>query len=88
LCEGDFITLADLPEEIASGGGEAADRAVPAQVLNPLESAERQALLAELERQRWNVTVVARSLSTSRNTIYRKMKRLGIRPLSSERAGD
>jgi len=86
LCEGDLITLAELPEDIARGGGGGAEEDAPAEVLNPLEQAERQALLAELERQRWNVTVVARLLKTSRNTIYRKMKRLGIRPLSSERA--
>jgi len=86
LCEDDFITLAEMPEEIASGCGGSREEAAPAQALNPLESAERQALLSELERQRWNVTLVARNLSTSRNTIYRKMKRLGIRPLSSERA--
>jgi transcriptional regulator of acetoin/glycerol metabolism len=46
--------------------------------LNPLQSAERDALLSELRRHRWNIAGLARELGVSRNTIYRKMKRLDI----------
>jgi transcriptional regulator of acetoin/glycerol metabolism len=47
--------------------------------LNPLESAERQVLLQELQRHRWNMTSVARQLNISRNTLYRKVQRLHIK---------
>jgi transcriptional regulator of acetoin/glycerol metabolism len=39
---------------------------------------ERSRLLREIERQRWNVSAVARSLGVSRNTLYRRMRRLAI----------
>jgi transcriptional regulator of acetoin/glycerol metabolism len=44
-----------------------------------LEAAERSALLHALENKRWNIAKVARSLNMSRNTLYRKIKRLGIK---------
>lgn len=46
--------------------------------LNPLESAERQALIAELTRHNWNISTLARQLKISRNTLYRKVQRLNI----------
>jgi len=48
--------------------------------LNPLESAERQALMQELTRRDWNLSSVARELNISRNTLYRKLERLHIKP--------
>ncbi len=87
LAEGDVITLRDLPEDLARGRRPQDGPADAGPAFNPLESAERDALLAELERCQWNVTLVAQKLRTSRNTIYRKMKRLDIRTLSNERDG-
>ena len=46
--------------------------------LNALGRAERDALLRELELERGNLSHVARKLGVSRNTLYRKMHRLGI----------
>lgn len=54
---------------------------------SPLACAERQTLLAVLERHRWNITSTAQFLGVSRNTIYRKMKKHGIE-FSSGRAAD
>ncbi len=73
LRESDLLTLADLPPEF---GG----MALPAPVagLNPLESAERQALIEELTRHAWNISTLARQLGISRNTLYRKLQRLSI----------
>ncbi len=51
-------------------------------VLNPLQLAEKQALIQGLERHRWKVTSLARELDISRNTLYRKMRRLGIKDLA------
>jgi len=48
--------------------------------LNPLESAERVALMQELTRRDWNLSSVARELNISRNTLYRKLQRLHIKP--------
>jgi transcriptional regulator of acetoin/glycerol metabolism len=48
--------------------------------LNPLESAERAALMQELARRDWNLSSVARELNISRNTLYRKLERLHITP--------
>jgi transcriptional regulator of acetoin/glycerol metabolism len=49
-----------------------------AQGLNPLEKAERGALLKEIELHHGNISRVAQKLAIGRNTLYRKMRRLGI----------
>ena len=82
LREGREITPGDLPEEIirnapAPAKPEAAAAEPPG--LTALESAEREAILRNLEKCRWNVTLAARQLHISRNTLYRKMKHLNIR---------
>ena len=46
--------------------------------LNPLETAERHALIEELTRHNWNISTLARQLKISRNTLYRKVQRLRI----------
>ena len=45
---------------------------------NPLEDAEKLALLAALEQHRWHMTQTAAQLGVSRNTLYRKLRRHGI----------
>ena len=37
------------------------------------------ALVQELEQHSWNITTLAKQLKMSRNTLYRKMRRLNIR---------
>ena len=44
----------------------------------PLEAAERAALIATIEKNRWNMSSTAAQLGISRNTLYRKIKRHGI----------
>jgi len=46
----------------------------------PLDDAERSALLAVLESQRWHMTRSAEQLSISRNTLYRKLRKHAISP--------
>ena len=46
--------------------------------LSSAQLQERQALLDLLEKQRWNVSHVAKDLHVSRNTLYRRMHRLRI----------
>jgi transcriptional regulator of acetoin/glycerol metabolism len=45
---------------------------------NPLEAAERAALVKVIEECRGNMTRTAALLGMSRNTLYRKMKQHGI----------
>ncbi|HSS47053.1 MAG TPA: sigma 54-interacting transcriptional regulator, partial [Burkholderiales bacterium] len=79
LREDDVITIKDLPQEIGGGRAPLHENNNSAATLNPLESAERDALTRELESHHWNITNVARQLKISRNTLYRKMQRLNIK---------
>jgi sigma-54 dependent transcriptional regulator, acetoin dehydrogenase operon transcriptional activator AcoR len=54
----------------------------PHTLRNPLESAEREALIQELKLAGWNLSKVAKQLKLSRNTLYRKLDRLGIETAS------
>jgi transcriptional regulator of acetoin/glycerol metabolism len=90
LRETDCLGEHDLPHEYRSGADEASTapvahpQAAPASPagssLNTLESAERRALLQVLERHEWNLSGVSRELDISRNTLYRKLQRLNIKP--------
>lgn len=87
LCETGRITLDDLPQELHRVDEPLSDSVEQAPELscdddteNPLAAAEKMVLLRQLGGMRWNVTKVARQLNMSRNSIYRKMKRYGIKP--------
>ena len=85
LRESDRITVADLHDEWFRDGSLETSSSKPAlgpdiARQNPLKSAERDALLQELERHHWNVSSAAKHLNLSRNTLYRKMKRCNITP--------
>lgn len=85
LCSGGVLRADDLPQGILTGSEQAADVSRPASACvqegaSPLEVAERETLLSELERHRWNVTRTASALHVSRNTLYRKMRHHSIRP--------
>ncbi len=54
---------------------------------NALEVAERGAILRAIENNQWNMTMTARDLGMSRNTLYRKLKRHNI-PLGDARRDD
>ena len=80
LCEDGRVTVNDLPDEICSAAqdDEMCDDAENS--FNALAIAERDVLLNELEEMHWNVSRVAKKLSLSRNTLYRRMKLYGINP--------
>jgi sigma-54 dependent transcriptional regulator, acetoin dehydrogenase operon transcriptional activator AcoR len=46
---------------------------------SPLAAAERDRLLQELKRRHWNATATAAALGISRNTLYRKLRKHGVR---------
>jgi transcriptional regulator of acetoin/glycerol metabolism len=77
----DAADAADAPTRPGSEPDpQAAPASAPGSNLNTLESAERRALLQVLERHEWNLSSVSRELDISRNTLYRKLQRLNIRP--------
>ncbi|MDD4880623.1 MAG: sigma-54-dependent Fis family transcriptional regulator [Gallionellaceae bacterium] len=85
LREGREITICDLPGEVSNQAHSSHVRAHAVEAsLGALESAERDAILQSLEKCRWNVTVAAKQLKVSRNTLYRKMKNLNIRSTEEE----
>ena len=80
---GDRLDGSCLPADYGVGEPEtvtSAESELPpeAQGLNPLERAERGALLKEIELHHGNISRVAQKLAIGRNTLYRKMRRLGI----------
>ncbi|MCW8976167.1 MAG: sigma-54-dependent Fis family transcriptional regulator [Sedimenticola sp.] len=80
LCDNNRITVDDLPEEIFSNSSELGEPRQRVRPSNPLDIAERDAIIRELEAAHWNVTRVATKLNISRNTLYRKMKRYDVKP--------
>jgi transcriptional regulator of acetoin/glycerol metabolism len=79
LSDAKVIRCSDLPEELRKASGQPVKAAsLPEAGLNSLEAAERSALIQALEQHRWNISSLALELKTSRNTLYRKMKRLSI----------
>lgn len=80
LAETDRITTDDLVGDLLREARNSADDQLAEQPAtagekphDPLRNAERNALLQELERHRWNISNAAKSLMLSRNTLYRKM---------------
>jgi transcriptional regulator of acetoin/glycerol metabolism len=75
----DQLEAADLPGDYGLGPQPAEPPAPEKDSLNALRRAERDALRRELELERGNLSHVASKLGVSRNTLYRKMHRLGIK---------
>jgi transcriptional regulator of acetoin/glycerol metabolism len=85
LSEDGVVRLGDLPGELEGssavsepGFDSPADDRV-GQDAGALASAEKTALLHALEQSRWNVTQAARGLNISRNTLYRKLRKHGVK---------
>ena len=81
ICDDRVIRLADLPADIRQPRPQPepkADGSWPSDPIS-LAGAERQALIRVIEQNAWNMTQVAAHFRISRNTLYRKIKRHGIR---------
>lgn len=76
LCDDGRVGLEDLPAQIRQAQAQPVAEALSME--SPLEDAERLALLAALEQQRWHMSHTAEQLGVSRNTLYRKLRRHGI----------
>jgi len=75
LCREDLIRLEDLPEHLHPFG----NAAVISSGVS-LQDAEKAAILHALQRHRGKKLATARELGIDKNTLRRKMIRLGIRP--------
>jgi transcriptional regulator of acetoin/glycerol metabolism len=60
-------------------GGGAVPEIATTEEASPLAIAERDRLLQELKRRHWNATATAAALGISRNTLYRKLRKHGVR---------
>jgi transcriptional regulator of acetoin/glycerol metabolism len=78
LCEDGCIRHGDLPAAIRQAPLQAQSAPLPNSVAGPLDDAERSALLATLQAQRWHMSRAAAQLGISRNTLYRKLRKHGI----------
>ena len=101
ICDGGVVRMGDLPRSLQTPMARVLSVAVSAVALeapplaplqivsgaNALEAAERGAILRAVENNQWNMTMTARDLGMSRNTLYRKLKRHAI-PLSEARRDD
>ncbi len=75
----DQLDAGSLPADYGAGEPDSeAELPQEAIGLNPLEKAERSALMHEIELHHGNISRVARQLGIGRNTLYRKMRRLSI----------
>jgi sigma-54 dependent transcriptional regulator, acetoin dehydrogenase operon transcriptional activator AcoR len=84
----DFRAAPEAPAAPAVATNAAAPRSH--EVSGPLEHAERQALLATIERNEWNMTRTAVQLGLSRATLYRKLRQhhIGVGRASRVRSYD
>lgn len=77
FCQGDEITVADLPDELQDF------QVTPHRVFVPpslsLEQIEREVIIQTLERTRGNVKKSAEILRIHRPTFYRMLKKFGIK---------
>jgi PAS domain S-box-containing protein len=76
VCAGDTLRLEDLPPNVRSGKRRTT---APGADPPPLEVAEAEAIREALRHHRGNRTHAAAALGISRNTLWRKMRRHGIR---------
>lgn len=80
ISDGEQIDAEDLPEELMDSGGRIdASRRLRADPPNSAGRADADALYSALRRHRWNVSATASALGICRATVYRQMKRLGIK---------
>ncbi|CAD5366312.1 Acetoin catabolism regulatory protein [Rubrivivax sp. A210] len=78
VCEGGVIEVGDFPDALAAAAPAAATAGHPPQgAVAALP--EAQLLLQYLRAAQWNVSAVAHQMGLSRMTLYRRMKRWGIR---------
>ncbi|MGH8308320.1 MAG: sigma-54-dependent Fis family transcriptional regulator [Steroidobacteraceae bacterium] len=78
ICDGGVMRLRDLPSEVREGAATAAQRAQDATAAKPYDAAEREDVLRAILDSDGNMSRAAKLLGLSRNTLYRRCRRLEI----------
>ncbi|MFO1430448.1 MAG: sigma-54-dependent Fis family transcriptional regulator [Candidatus Competibacteraceae bacterium] len=81
LCEDKVIRLENLPPEIArlpSGDTAQTNQLNEDRLKRDRAQSEKETLLQVLTEQHWHISNAAKCLGLSRNTLYRKLRKLGI----------
>jgi DNA-binding NtrC family response regulator len=80
LCEGDEITVEDLPSELRQGAGPAAESAfkLPAEGIN-FEDVERNLITQAMEQTDYNITKSAKLLGLTFRTLQYRLEKFGIK---------
>ncbi len=78
LCKDDIIQVQHLPRDMREFGSKEESREAAAPQ-NPIEWSEAKTILELLEQHAWDKARVADILGVHRTTLWRKMKKLGIR---------
>jgi DNA-binding NtrC family response regulator len=78
LCHNGFIDVQHLPDDLKPGDGSGVQSSEPAHQ-PPLERGEAEVIRRALLRNRGNRASTAEELGVSRTTLWRKLKRYGIR---------
>jgi DNA-binding NtrC family response regulator len=79
LCHNGFIDVKHLPDDLQPGGA-ASVAPAPRGPRPPLEEGEAEAIRRALARNKGNRAATAKALQVSRTTLWRKLKKFGIRP--------
>jgi sigma-54 dependent transcriptional regulator, acetoin dehydrogenase operon transcriptional activator AcoR len=79
ICDGGVVRLRDLPSEVRDGDA-GYTSALVRESGPPAESGEREKLLRTIRECGGNMSRAAEQLGVSRNTLYRRCKRLDIAP--------
>jgi DNA-binding NtrC family response regulator len=88
LCEGDEITVEDLPSEVRQDAGPAAEGAfrLPAEGIN-FEDVERNLITQAMEQTDYNITKAAKLLGLTFRTLQYRLEKFGIKkPETKEEA--
>jgi transcriptional regulator with PAS, ATPase and Fis domain len=73
LCPGGMIEASHLPEGLCGRRGEEGSGSSLAEI-------ERSAIYGALERNNWKKVATARELGIDKTTLWRKLKKLGLKP--------
>jgi DNA-binding NtrC family response regulator len=86
LCEGDQITVEDLPSEVRQEVGPASDGAfkLPAEGIN-FEEVERNLITQAMEQTDYNITKAAKLLGLTFRTLQYRLEKFGIKKSDGEK---
>jgi len=80
MTDAEVIDKKDLPEQAGGGAGTALPEIGGARTLKDYrELAEKDFILAKLEKNNWNISQTAREIDTPRSNLYKKLTQYGIK---------